>query len=427
MITQAVRMYGKHDLRLERFELPPITEREILAEVVSDSLCMSTWKAAKQGAEHKRVPADIAVRPVVVGHEFCGRILEVGRAWRDRFAPGQKFAIQPALNYKGSLYSPGYSYPFIGGNATRIVIPEEVMEMGCLLPYGGEAFFYGSLGEPMSCIVGTYHAMYHTRNGCYDHFMGIRKGGRMALLAAAGPMGLGAADYAIHGPVRPSLLVVTDIDPDRLDRAARIVTVAEAAAQGVTLVYANTSVGNPVEYLRGLTGGEGYDDVMVYAPVRPVVEQGDAILGRDGCLNFFAGPSDPAFSASLNFYNVHYASTHVVGTSGGNTDDLVEALAMMAEGKLNPAGMITHVGGLNAAADTTLRLPEIPGGKKLIYTHIDLPLTAIADFARLGETDPLMAGLAAITAGSDGLWCPEAEAYLLAHGKPIERTGMPGD
>jgi len=52
--------------------------------------------------------------------------------------------------------------------------------------------------------------------------------------------------------------------------------------------------------------------VFVFAPVRAVVEQGDAILAFDGCLNFFAGPNDPEFSAKLNFYNVHYAYTHIV-------------------------------------------------------------------------------------------------------------------
>ena len=59
-----------------------------------------------------------------------------------------------------------------------------------------------------------------------------------------------------------------------------------------------------------------------------MVELGDKILGNDGCLNFFAGPNDPAFSATMNFYDVHYASHHVVGTSGGNTDDMKESLGI---------------------------------------------------------------------------------------------------
>jgi len=421
MKTTALRLYGKSDLRLESFELPPIKDTEILACVVSDSICMSSYKAAIQGADHKRVPDNVAENPIILGHEFCGKIVEVGAKWADQFKPGDKFVVQTALNYKGSLAAPGYSYANIGGDATYIVIPEEVMELGCLLHYDGEAYFYGSLIEPMSCIVGGFHANYHTKPGSYAHTMECKPRGNMAILAGAGPMGLGCADYAIHGGNPPRRLVITDIDDARLARAAQLTTVEDAAANGVELIYVNTAgMENPVEYVRSLTDGAGFDDVFVYAPVKPVVEMGDAILARDGCLNFFAGPSDPNFSAMFNFYNVHYGSTHIVGTSGGNTDDMRESIKLMSEGKINPAGMITHVGGLNAAAETTLNLPKIPGGKKLIYTHIDLPLTAIADLGKAAEEHKgtqlgeLFADLDKICQAAGGLWCLEAEKRLLA-------------
>ncbi len=420
MKTKAVRLYGKNDLRLEEFELPPIKEDEILAQVISDSICMSSYKAAIQGKDHKRVPDDIDVNPIIIGHECCGVILEVGEKWKHKFKPGQKFSIQPALNYKGRLDAPGYSYRYIGGSATHIIIPNEVMEMDCLLEYNGDAFFYGSLAEPMSCIIGAFHASYHTKPGVYQHEMGIVDGGNMAILAGAGPMGLGAIDYAIHGDRKPRLLVVTDIDQDRLQRASEIITEEEAERNGVTLKYVNTAGMDDIEgYLLSLTEGKGYDDVFVFAPVKSVVETGDRILGRDGCLNFFAGPTDPSFSAQVNFYNVHYASTHLVGTSGGNTDDMREALKMMEEGRVNPASMITHIGGLDCVVDTTLNLPKIPGGKKLIYTNIQLELTPIADFKEKGKTEPLFAKLAEIVEENNGLWCAEAEKYLLANATPI--------
>ena len=72
MKTKAVRLYGKGDLRLEEFELPQMRDDEIFARVVTDSLCMSSYKAARQGADHKRVPSDIAANPVIIGHEFSG-------------------------------------------------------------------------------------------------------------------------------------------------------------------------------------------------------------------------------------------------------------------------------------------------------------------------------------------------------------------
>jgi len=160
MKTKAVRIYGKNDLRLEEFELPLLRDDEILAQVISDSLCLSSYKAAIQGEEHKRIPNNIKEKPTIIGHEFCGKIIEVGKKWQKEFHPGEKFAIQPALNYKGTLDAPGYSFPYIGGDATNIIIPNQVMEMNCLLHYKGEAFYGGSLAEPMSCIIGAFHSSY---------------------------------------------------------------------------------------------------------------------------------------------------------------------------------------------------------------------------------------------------------------------------
>ncbi len=422
MNTKAVRLYGQMDLRMEEFELPEITDGEILACVISDSICMSSYKAASQGSNHKRVPDDVAENPVIIGHEFCGKIVKVGAKWADQFKAGDKFVIQPAINYKGSLASPGYSYKYCGGAATYVIIPEEVMLCNCLLPYDGDAYFYGSLAEPMSCIVGGYHANYHTRPGVYVHDMGVVEGGCMAILAGAGPMGLGCADYAVHGGRAPKLLIVTDIDDARLARAAELLTVEEAAKYGVDLHYINTaSIENPAEYLRSFTDGEGFNDVFVYAPVQSVVELGDALLGRDGCLNFFAGPTNTAFSAMFNFYNVHYGATHIVGTSGGNTDDMKESISLMEQKLINPSGMITHIGGLNACAEATLNLPKIKGAKKLIYTHVDLPLTAVEDFGKAAEENAgtdlgtLYADLDKLCKEAGNLWCAAAEKRLLEY------------
>jgi threonine dehydrogenase-like Zn-dependent dehydrogenase len=420
MKTKAVRIYGKKDLRLEEFELPPLKEDEILARIISDSICMSSYKASMQGADHKRIPKNIHINPTILGHEFAGVILEVGKKWKHKFHQGQKFSIQPAMAHMGTLNAPGYSYRFIGGDATHIIIPNIVMEADCLLPYDGEAFFPASLSEPMSCIVGAYHASYHIPPGTYNHEMGIRTGGNLAILAGTGPMGLGAIDYAIHQERKPSLIVVTDIDEKRLSRAACLFSPEQAEKEGIKLVYVNTAeTENPVSYIRSLTGDKGFDDVLVFAPVKQVVEQADALLAVDGCLNFFAGPSSPEFKAEFNFYNVHYAFTHIVGTSGGNTDDMIESLKLMSEGKINPAVMITHVGGLDSVIETTLNLPNIPGGKKLIYTNISMPLVSLYGLEELGKTDIFYKKLHEIVAKNDFIWNLEAEKYLLGNAKPI--------
>ena len=88
---------------------------------------------------------------------------------------------------------------------------------------------------------------------------------------------------------------------------------------------------------------------------------------------------------------------------------------MMAKG-LDPAGLVTHIGGLDAVIDTTMRLPEIPGGKKLIYTHFEFPLTAISDFEEKGKTNPVFAELHAACTRHKGLWNVEAENIVLEKG-----------
>ncbi|MCC8097580.1 MAG: zinc-binding dehydrogenase, partial [Eubacterium sp.] len=299
------------------------------------------------------------------------------------------------------------------------IIPAEVMELGCLLKYEGKAYYEASLAEPMSCSIGAFNAAYHTQMGVYEHFMGIKEVGKLAILAGAGPMGLGALTYALHRDVRPSMVVVTDINQDRLDRAAHLFPPAEIKEQeGIDLLFVNTGeFENAAEELIKISGGTGFDDVLCYARVASVGTLSSDILGRDGCLNFFAGPTDNKFSAPMNFYDVHYNSTHVMGTTGGNTADMIESLELTSSGRINQAVIVTHIGGLDAAAETTLNLPKIHGGKKLIYTHLTMPLTALTDLRAKGEAenDKRFIDLADIVDANKGLWCPEAEEYLLAN------------
>lgn len=90
-------------LRLDAFELPEIRDDEILVKVVSDSICMSTYKCAILGTEHKRVHPDVAEHPAVMGHEFAGDIVKIGAKHQDKFKPDMKFTLQPALTMRRLL------------------------------------------------------------------------------------------------------------------------------------------------------------------------------------------------------------------------------------------------------------------------------------------------------------------------------------
>ena len=410
MKTKAVRLYGENDLRLEEFELPELKNGEILIKIISDSVCMSTYKTVKQGAKHLRVPDNVAEKPVIIGHEFCAEIVEVTDKWKDQFHVGDKVAMPPVLSYLGGMQTVGYSFGEIGGVSTYSIVYEHIIENGYLMKLESDCFFKGSLIEPASCVIRGYKGSMHLDADGVP-YTNLKPGGKVAILAGCGPMGLVAIDLALHGTVKPDLVVVTDLDEARLARAKELFSPEKVAQDGIQLVFSNST---DKDTLIALAGGE-YDDVFVYAPVPAVVELGDEILGFDGCLNFFAGPLDKNFSAKFNFYNVHYKQHHISGTSGSTSEDMQDIVRLIGERRIDPAVMITHIGGMDAAIDTTVHLPQIPGGKKLIYTHIDLPLTAIADFTALGETDDRFKMLDALVKENNGLWSAEAEAYLLEH------------
>lgn len=404
MKTKAVRLYGKKDLRLEEFELPEIKENEILASVITDSICMSTWKLANQGADHKKAPNDLAENPIIVGHEFCGELLEVGGKWAHKYKKGERYVLQANLQLSDRPDCPGYSYPYTGGDATYIVISEDVMNQDCLIPYKGETYFEGSLIEPLSCVIGAFEANYHLKEGSYEHKMGIKPDGNLLIMGGTGPMGLLAIDYALHGPIKPEKLVVTDRDAEKLARAEKLYP----SQNGIEVSYINVAnVEDQVSLLKETVDG-GFDDIFVMVPVGPVVSDAAAILNPDGCLNFFAGPQDKEFSANVNFYDVHYSFTHFVGTSGGNTEDMRKAVKLIEDKQVKVANVVTHILGLDAVGETTLNQPVIGGGKKLVYTHKQSELTKLSEIEKDSE-------LGKILAETDGIWSKEAENYVLKH------------
>lgn len=418
MNTKAVRIYGVKDLRLEEFELPTMKDDEIEARIVTDSLCMSTYKVSNQGEKHKKLPNDLKNHPVIMGHEFCGVITKVGEKWKHLYKPGDCFVAQPNLG-RADTFSLGYSFPYVGGEATNVVIMNEAIEKGCLLPYKGEGFFEGALVEPLSCIVAGFKANFHLRDrNDYDHTMGIKENGALAILGGTGPMGFLAIDYAIHNDRRPKHLVVTGRTQSKLDMAKRLYPVEEAAKYGVTLTYVlTTDEDDIVEELKALTpDAKGFDDIFLMAAKERLVTQAEQLLAYDGCLNFFAGPADSKFASTINFYNIHYNATHFVGTSGSNTQDMKDAIALIENKTVNVAKIATHIMGLNHVCESILNLPKMPGGKKIVYSGKEFPVTDVSAF---GENNELEKHLKELVDAHDGLWNAEAEQYFLEHAKDI--------
>ena len=425
MKTKAVRLHGKKKLSLDVIELPKVGARELRAKIITNSLCFSTYKTYQQGQTHKKTPNNLKKNPVIVGHEFTGIIQEVGKSLKGRYSKGDFFALQPAIYYTGPIFIPGgiygavgYSFPFCGGNAQDIIIPQPVIESGAVVKFKNCAFFEASLAEPLSCIIGAVNEQYHTTIGEHRHIMGIREGGALAILGSGGPMGIGMLDYFLHADIKPSFIMATDIDDGKLNHIKRLFADDK---NRVNVVFLNPKKENIFLKAKKLTGGKLFDDVFTLFHSKEVLQTADKLLGENGTHNFFAGPSDKKLSAAVNFYNIHYSHRKHMGVSGGNTEDLKEALKLIEKRRLRPAKMISAIGGLDSIIGAIKNLPHLPSGKKMFYTGIKMPLVELAELKKLSRYKNIPSvykkiyrDLDCIISQNEGLWCREAEKYILS-------------
>ena len=287
-----------------------------------------------------------------------------------------------------------------------------------MIPYEGDSFFGGSLVESLGCVLRGYKGFYHTDYSNYVRTDGAKKGGRIAILGGAGPMGIGAVDLAADY-AGVSQIVVTDLNEERLAYAASKCTPEDFAKRGCKLTYLNTAgLEDPVKTLIEMSDG-GFDDVFVMVPVPALFTMAEEICREDGCVNFFAGPPVHNLQGSLNLYRVHYDGIHVVGTAGSIPEDTVDTIHLIEQKKVTPGVLVSHILGLNALIDTMFAMERPNGAKKVCYNGLDIPLIAIDELDKWGEKDPMYLELDRIVKAHGGVWCAEAEAYLLEHAPKI--------
>ena len=162
--------------------------------------------------------------PVIGGHEFCGTIVEVGKAVVD-FLPGQRVAADPNL-YCGHCdfcrdEKANHCLNWVGVGVTRSGAFAEFVAVparACYLLPDGLTDLQGAFIEPVSCVA---HAMNRLRVWPGDE----------VLILGAGPMGLILSQVLRHSGA--AQVVVVEKQAARLELAARLgATLAVAAGDG---------------------------------------------------------------------------------------------------------------------------------------------------------------------------------------------------
>jgi len=309
---------GPGTLRQEALPLPHLAPGDVLVRVRAASLCGTDLKILAFG--HPRIPEGTAR---VLGHEFAGEVAataaaEAPEGTRVGVVPDVGCGACPECDAGLDALCPraeAFGITMDGGLAAYVRVPARAVARGHLVALPPEiAFDEAALLEPMSCVLHAHQATATAR-------------GDSVLVLGAGPMGLMHAALARHLGARP--IVVSDPWPERRARADAL------GAQAVAPERLQDALGT-------LTGGRGFDVVVVTAPRPEAVEVALASAAPRGRVNLFAALPRPAAPPSFPVNRIHYRRLVVTGTTGSTVAQYRTTVELVRQGALDLRPFITR-------------------------------------------------------------------------------------
>jgi threonine dehydrogenase-like Zn-dependent dehydrogenase len=392
---------GEKYLKLKNVKVPECSDNQILGRVDAVNACASDNKLIEQGGEHPLMHGwEVSKYPIIIGHEGVITVVKVGNKLKEQYSLGQKFAIQPAIpcgplshieRYKKKArridkIAVGYTLP--GLFAEYVLIPEEVIMTGCLLPFPNEniSYFGGALAEPISDVISAHENIVHvlkdspTSNRRVE--IGVKKEG-FTLIIGAGPMGLMHLEIALNS--QPSKIIVSELLSHRKKRAEKLFQ-EKAKNLGISIIFTDPERLESV--IKMETDNRGVDDAIIALGIAKVQEESLKYLARGGVATFFGGTPYKDRIIKIDTHRIHYDGVKAVGSSGSDPSDVARALEMIALGKVDPGNYVVRCGGLDAAISLikSVRRKEIDG-KGVIYPHTRSTIFNIEDWNLKKELD----------------------------------------
>ena len=299
---KAAVYYGVKDLRLENREVPKINDDEILVRVRAAGLCATDLRIYAHGSSSVKPP-------VVLGHEFAGEIVEVGK--NVPLEKKQKVNI-PADAYCGvcELCRKGhenlcsnaitFGYNIDGAFAEFVRVPSRFIKQNLVFPIDGLSYDVAAMIEPLACVLeGARHLQIEPAD--------------QVLVIGDGPIGL------MHVEVASALgakVIISGTSSEKL-RIAR-----EVGAEYAININEKDPIKEVVEYTNG-----GADAVIVAVSSVAAIEQAFKMVRKAGRILLFAGvPRGKMITIDPNI--IHYGEVKVLGSSNYTRDTYFRAVEM---------------------------------------------------------------------------------------------------
>ena len=376
---------GFEHLQVRKVPTPRPGPGQMLARVEAAGICTSLIKLVEQGPKHQLVYGwDLERWPLILGDEGVVTLVEVGAELQKTYQVGERYVVQPSIEHAPinhleryreggrGIHKIAISYTLGGHLAEYILIPEEVLAAGCLLPLPDPKLplAHAAISEPISCAVS---AQEHSMHLAQSHglakrsaYNGLKPGG-VTVIVGAGAMGRMHVEIALS--YRPRLVVVADFIEERLELVKRLFS-ARAGRLRVGLVTFNPAKADLKAFVNEQSGYHGADDVIIAVGARKAIEDAMGYLGREAVLNLFGGLKRGDEVVGFDTLAIHYQSINVTGSSGGSPWDIARTLELMVSGEIDPAVHITRIGDLEHAVELLqmVKAQQIDG-KAVVYPH----------------------------------------------------------
>ncbi len=234
----------------------------------------------------------------------------------------------------------------------------------------------------------------------------LKRNGKAWFVGAGGPIGRMHVQRAIQKANGPKTIVCTDVSAHRLQDLDETFG-DEARAKGIDFICLNPMEREAYDAGMAPFKDTGFDDIIVLAPIPPVIADAANWLASEGVMNIFAGVARGT-TAPLDLSNLYMKDVRIIGHSASSFEDLKLMLHETESGELSPNRSVAAIGSLSAAKDGLQAVQDqVYPGKVVIYINIeDFPLTAVPDLK-----DVLPSVYAKLKDGRE--WTNEAEAEFL--------------
>jgi threonine dehydrogenase-like Zn-dependent dehydrogenase len=225
----------------------------------------------------------------------------------------------------------------------------------------------------------------------------LRAGDRVAVIGAAGPMGVMHVVRTASSAMPGLSLTAVDIDDARLAHLEEVAGPL-AASRGIPALFLNS---------RTTTLDPGFSYVAVMVPAPPLVSQAVELAADGARINVFAGFA-AGTRAAIDLDAVLAKRVYLFGTSGSQIPDMQAVLAKLERGDLDTNISVDAITGMEGVTDALAAVEaRTSGGKIVVY-----PALHDLGMVRLSELPARFPRVAA--ALLEGRWTRAAEDALLA-------------